>query len=284
MTAFARQETRADWGTALWELRSVNHRYLDMFIRLPEELRALDPQVREQVAANLKRGKVECFLRFQPAPGQSTSIEVNIEFAEQVAKASRQIDQMLYNPAPVQSLDVLGWPGVVAFASLDMEAIGEGVMAVLNQALSDLVKTRSREGENIENFIRARLEEMPPLIASVRERLPEIIDRMREKLRSRLAELKGELDEQRLEQEIVIFAQKVDVAEELDRLETHIAEIERALSGDKAVGRRLDFLMQELNREANTLSSKSADSETTRAAVGLKVIIEQMREQVQNVE
>lgn len=158
MTAFARQETRADWGTALWELRSVNHRYLDMFIRLPEELRALDPQVREQVAANLKRGKVECFLRFQPAPGQSTSIEVNIEFAEQVAKASRQIDQMLYNPAPVQSLDVLGWPGVVAFASLDMEAIGEGVMAVLNQALSDLVKTRSREGENIENFIRARLE------------------------------------------------------------------------------------------------------------------------------
>jgi uncharacterized protein (TIGR00255 family) len=284
MTAFARQETRADWGTAVWELRSVNHRYLDIFVRMPEELRALETQVRGQVAARLRRGKVECFLRFQAMPGEAATIEVNSELAEQLVHASREVDQMLYNPAPVHSMDVLRWPGVVATPSLDLEAIGAAVLAVLGRALDEIVQTRSREGKKIAAFLGERLDEMPPLVANVRERLPAVIQGMREKLHARLAELKAELDEQRLEQEIVIFAQKVDVAEELDRLETHVAEVRRVLGQGQPAGRRLDFLMQELNREANTLSSKSADAETTRVAVELKVIIEQMREQAQNVE
>lgn len=284
MTAFARQEARADWGAALWELRSVNHRYLDIVVRLPEELRALETKVREQVAARLRRGKVEGFLRFQAMPGLGTAIEVNSELAEQLAHASREIDQMLYNPAPVHSLDVLRWPGVVVTPSLDLEVIGTAVLAVLGRALDEMVQTRSREGEKIAAFLAERLNKVPPLLASVRERLPAVIQGMRDKLYARLAELKAEVDEQRLEQEIVIFAQKVDVAEELDRVEAHVAEVRRVLGQDQPVGRRLDFLMQELNREANTLSSKSADAETTRVAVELKVIIEQMREQVQNVE
>jgi uncharacterized protein (TIGR00255 family) len=284
MTAFARQEARADWGAALWELRSVNHRYLDIVVRLPEELRALETKVREQVAARLRRGKVEGFLRFQAMPGLGTAIEVNSELAEQLAHASREIDQMLYNPAPVHSLDVLRWPGVVGTPSLDLEVTGTAVLAVLGRALDEMVQTRSREGEKIAAFLAERLDKVPPLLASVRERLPAVIQGMRDKLHARLAELKAEVDEQRLEQEIVIFAQKVDVAEELDRVEAHVAEVRRVLGQDQPVGRRLDFLMQELNREANTLSSKSADAETTRVAVELKVIIEQMREQVQNVE
>jgi len=284
MTAFARQETRADWGTAVWELRSVNHRYLDIFVRMPEELRALETQVREQVAARLRRGKVECFLRFQAMPGEAATIELNSELAEQLAHASREVDQMLYNPAPIHSMDVLRWPGVVATPSLDLEAIGAAVLAVLGRALDEIVQTRSREGEKIAAFLGERLDAVLPPLASVRERLPAVIQGMRDKLHARLAELKAEVDEQRLEQEIVIFAQKVDVAEELDRIETHVAEVRRVLGQGQPAGRRLDFLMQELNREANTLSSKSADAETTRVAVELKVIIEQMREQAQNVE
>lgn len=284
MTAFARRDTQEDWGSAVWELRTVNHRYLDIYTRLPEELRALEPQVREHVGRRVKRGKVECNLRFQAAPGDTASITFNEVLVKELAKATREIDQMLYNAAPVHAMDVLRWPGVVAAGALNMEAIGRAVLALLDQALDDLVQTRSREGEQMDTLLRARLEDMGPLVAGVRDRLPEIVDGMRERLRARLGELRSELDEQRLEQEIVIFAQKVDVSEELDRLDTHITEVERVLSEDRPVGRRLDFLMQELNREANTLSSKSADSDTTRAAVGLKVLIEQMREQVQNVE
>ncbi len=284
MTAFARREAHADWGSATWELRSVNHRYLEVYTRLPEELRLLEPQVRELVGQRVKRGKVECNLRFQSAFGEAAAFSVNTELARELAKASREIDQFLYNPAPVHSMDVLRWPGVLIPSPLDTDTVGRGIMELLRQSLDSLVETRNREGEKIDALLRSRLDEMTPLVASVRGRMPQVIDGTRERIRAKLGELRAELDEQRVEQEIVIFAQKVDAAEELDRLDAHVTEVQRVLSGNKPIGRRLDFLMQELNREANTLASKSADAETTRAAVDLKVLIEQMREQVQNVE
>jgi uncharacterized protein (TIGR00255 family) len=284
MTAFARREVQAPWGSAWWELRSVNHRYLEVATRLPEELRALEPEVRARVGERLGRGKVDCTLRYQPAFAAGGNVRVNQALAEQIARASREIDQLIYNPAPVHSLDVLRWPGVLEADAPDMEAVGAAVLALLGQALDDLVATREREGAHIAGFLQARVGEMEPLVARARARVPEVVAATRERLRGRLAELRAEVDSQRLEQEIVLFAQRVDVAEELDRLTIHFAEVRRVLGEGKPVGRRLDFLMQELNREANTLGSKSADPETTRAAVDLKVLIEQMREQVQNVE
>lgn len=284
MTAFARREAHENWGSATWELRSVNHRYLEVYTRIPEELRVLEPQVREQVGQRAKRGKVECNLRFQSAFGEAAAFSINTELAKELVRASREVDQFLYNPAPVHSMDVLRWPGVLVPSPLDADIVGRGVLELLEQALDSLVETRDREGNKIHTLLSTRLDEMSPLVASVRERLPQLVDGTRERVRAKLAELRAEVDEQRLEQEILIFAQKVDAAEELDRLDAHITEVRRVLSSDKPVGRRLDFLMQELNREANTLASKSADAQTTRAAVDLKVIIEQMREQVQNVE
>ncbi len=284
MTAFARREAQENWGSATWELRSVNHRYLEVYTRLPEELRFLEPQVRERVAQRVKRGKVECNLRFQSAFGEAAAFSVNTELAKDLAKASREVDQFLYNPAPVHSMDVLRWPGVLIPSPLDTDIVGQGILELLGRSLDSLVETRGREGEKIGALLDTRLDEMVPLVVSVRERLPQVVDGTRERLRAKLAELRTEVDEQRLEQEILIFAQKTDTAEELDRLDAHIIEVRRVLSSDKPVGRRLDFLMQELNREANTLASKSADAETTRASVDLKVNIEQMREQVQNVE
>ncbi len=284
MTAFARREIQEDWGSAIWELRTVNHRYLDIYTRLPEELRALEPEVRQRVSGRVKRGKVECLLRFEAAPDDSTTIKVNTELAGQLATASREIDRLLYNAAPVASIDVMRWPGVLSIDKPDMDVVGQSILALLDSAVTDLIATRKREGGKISAFLCARLEEMGPHVADVRARIPGVIAATMERLRKRLEELRNEVDAQRLEQEIVIFAQKVDVAEELDRLETHIAEVRRVLSENKPVGRRLDFLMQEFNREANTLASKSAAADTSLAAVELKVIIEQMREQIQNVE
>ncbi len=284
MTAFARREAQKDWGGATWELRSVNHRYLEVFVRLPEELRFLEPQVRERAGMRVKRGKVECNLRFQSAVGETAPFSVNTDLARELAKTSREIDQFLYNPAPVHSMDVMRWPGVLVPSPLDADLVGSGILELFDESMDSLVETRRREGKKIHALLVSRLDDMSPIVTGVRERMPQIVNASRERIREKLGELRADLDEQRVEQEIVIFAQKVDAAEELDRLDAHITEVRRVLSSDKPIGRRLDFLMQELNREANTLASKSADAETTRAAVDLKVLIEQMREQVQNVE
>ncbi len=284
MTAFARREIQEDWGSAVWELRTVNHRYLDIYTRLPEEMRALEPEVRQRISGRIKRGKVECSLRFESAPGDSTTMNVNMDLAGRLTQASRDIDQLLHNAAPVASMDIMRWPGVLCIDKPDMDVVGKSIVGLLDGAVADLIATRKREGEQTSAFLRGRLDDMVPHVADVRARIPGIIAGARERLRTRLEELRNEVDAQRLEQEIVIFTQKVDVAEELDRLETHIAEVRRVLSEKKPVGRRLDFLMQEFNREANTLASKSAAAETSLAAVELKGIIEQMREQIQNIE
>ncbi|WJW75716.1 YicC/YloC family endoribonuclease [Thiohalobacter sp. IOR34] len=284
MTAFARQEGEGEWGSLTWELRSVNHRYLEIGLRLPEELRSLEPVVRERAAARLKRGKLECNLRFRPAPRQADAIELDEDYLRRLAAALGRVDGALEAARPPDVLDVLRWPGVMLERQQDVGPVAEAALALFGRALDELVETREREGAGLRELILARLAAMEPLIAATRRRLPEVRARIRERLRARLEEVAAEPDSDRLEQELVYLAQKMDVDEELDRLEAHVAEVRKVLDRDEAVGRRLDFLMQELNREANTLASKSADAETTGVAVELKVLIEQMREQVQNVE
>lgn len=284
MTAFARREAHTELGILIWELRSVNFRYLDITPRLPEELRALEPSLREHVGARVRRGKVECTLRYNAAAASAAELQVNLALADQVAKASREIDRLLFNPAPVVSLDVLRWPGVVQTATTDLEALGGSAIRLLDAALDDLVDTRGREGIKISQLISQRCDELKSIVSEVRQRLPTIIKAMRDRLTQRLAEVKTELDATRLEQEMVFFTQKIDISEELDRLDAHVTEVRRLLKQTRPIGRQLDFLMQEMNREANTLGSKSVDTETTRASVNLKVLVEQMREQIQNVE
>ncbi len=284
MTAFSRQEASSEVGDLVLELRTVNHRYLDISLRLPEELRNLEPTLREQIAARLGRGKLECNLRYAAPELVDADLPVDDERVKRIAHACRHIDSYLYSPAPISSLDVLRMPGVIQTSPVDLEQLKTAVSQLLGLALDDLVAAREREGQKLAQVIRERCDSMDAIVQAVKQQLPEILQQWREKLLERINEAKLELDQDRLEQEMVYLAQKTDVAEEIDRLSMHIEEVKRVLEGNKPVGRRLDFLMQELNREANTLGSKSIHADTTRASVDLKVFIEQMREQVQNIE
>ena len=284
MTAFARQENTDTWGTAYWELRSVNNRYLDIVPRLPEDVRSLETAVRDRIRARIKRGKVDCTLRLTMGNQGGSLFALNLELAARLAEASREIDGLLQNPARVNAMDILRWPGVVQTEAPDLDVLGRAVLDLLERALDELVTGREREGQAIEALIAGRCQEMSDIVATVRKHLPEALAEYRQRLVERLAEVREQLDVERLEQEMVLMAHKTDVAEELDRLDAHIAEVRRVLAEEDPAGRRLDFLMQELNREANTLAAKSMDADTTRASVDLKVLIEQMREQVQNVE
>jgi len=284
MTAFARCESASEWGTLSWEIRAVNHRYLEQNFRMPEELRAIESKAREVLTQRLGRGKIECNLRFQPQTGETTSLNINEEFAKQLVAASREVDHLLYNSAAINAMDVLRWPGVLSSDNADWKQLQQQSLVLLNDALDELISTREREGERLKAMIIERLDAMQEIVSNVRKRMPEIIKGQRDKVVERLQALDVKLDENRFEQEAAILAQKIDVDEEMDRLATHLDEVRRNLESKKPVGRRLDFLMQELNREANTLGSKSIDIETTRASVDLKVFIEQMREQIQNIE
>lgn len=284
MTAFARVSGEIPEAELTWELRSVNHRYLETFVRLPEELRGLEPQVRERVNARLGRGKVECVLRCRWSSQLVNAIEVDDERLEALLGACRTVETRSAEARSPGVVELLRWPGVVREPEPDTAPVQALALSLLDQALDQLVATREREGQQIRELLLARLDGVEAQVERARRRLPEIRDRIRQKLEARLAELQADVDRDRLEQELVFLAQKMDVDEELDRLSGHVAETRRVLERDEPVGRRLDFLMQEFNREANTLGSKSADGETTAIAVELKVLIEQMREQVQNVE
>jgi uncharacterized protein (TIGR00255 family) len=284
MTAFARVAGERAGADLTWELRSVNHRYLEAFVRLPEELRAMEPLVRERVNARLGRGKLECALRCRWASRQDGALELDQDRIKALLEACREIETRSAEAGSPGVMDLLRWPGVVREPQPDTGAAQEQALALLDEALDELVATREREGAQIKTLLAARLDGIEQQVSRARERLPEVRARIREKLHARVAELLEKVDNDRLEQELVMLAQKMDVDEELDRIGTHVAETRRVLERDEPVGRRLDFLMQEFNREANTLGSKSADSETTAVSVELKVLIEQMREQVQNVE
>lgn len=283
MTAFARHEQATAHGTLSWELRSVNHRYLEPHLRLPEAFRDLEGAVREALRQGLSRGKVECTLRFaEESAGKP--LQVDSERARQLIAAAEQVAALIQQPAPLNPLEVLAWPGVLVADSADPQALNAAALKLFDQALSELKAGRAREGAELAKLLNDRLDSILEEVAALRELVPQMLAGQRAKIETRFAEMQAELDPQRLEQELVLLAQKSDVAEELDRLSTHVNEVRRVLKAGGAAGRRLDFLMQELNREANTLGSKAFDPRSTQAAVNLKVLIEQMREQVQNIE
>lgn len=285
MTGFARREAKLSWGTAVWEIRSVNHRYLEPSFRLPEDFREIEPHLREAMRKALQRGKVEASLSIQWEQEGEADLGINISRVAQLTKAAQQINNFLgAAAAPINALDILKYPGVLQKQEVDREAMQSAVLKMFDSALEGLIEHRTREGNELEQLILQRLDAVSAQVVKVRARMPEILAAQREKLQTKLAALQVDLDPERLEQEIVLLAQKADVDEELDRLDTHVIEVKRSLKQTDSLGRRLDFLMQELNREANTLSSKSIVSDTTQAAVELKVLIEQMREQVQNIE
>ena len=285
MTAFTRIESRHDSDEIQWEIRSVNHRYLDLSVRLPEDLRRLEPQIRSRAGASLGRGKVECTLRVLPCSTPIGELSVDHDLAARVARAAHAIAELLPESAPVNPVDILRWPGVVqARVAVASERIECAALALFDRALGDLVEMREREGARIEAMIRERLDELTVQARRGREMLPAIVQSFGERLRARLNEPGASLDESRVEQELALIAQRMDVAEEIDRLEAHIEEIRITLDKPGPIGRRLDFLMQELNREANTLGSKSVSVTTSSMSIDIKVLIEQMREQIQNVE
>ena len=284
MTGFARKEAQGDWGVLTWEIRSINHRYLELFFRLPEEARPLEGKLREIVKKHTSRGKLECTLRLDKSHRAGAPFRVNTDLLAHVIKESESIAAQLGKARPVSPVEVLRWPGVTEEIESDPASMHAAALQLLEEAMVSLNAARSREGQRMAEMISQRSAAMRALVAEIRQRLPEVREKLHSKLLERLGKLDMQADETRLEQELVLLLQKMDVDEELDRLESHVEEVAAILLRDEPVGRRLDFLLQEFNREANTLSSKSQDTETTRAAVEMKVLIEQMREQVQNVE
>ncbi len=284
MTAFARTESVSDLGEISLEMRSVNHRYLEMVFRLPEELRRFEPRYRELISKRFSRGRVDANMRFKPRDLNADGAELN---PEAVAKLNAVVDQLttaMPSLGQLRAVDVLNWPGVIKTPELEMDRLGAQAEEIFLEALDQMADRRAREGGSLNELITGRMDEMRTIVGNLKPVIPEFETHFRERLNERLKSVIEELDSSRLEQEVMLFLQKSDVAEELDRLTLHIDEVDRVLSSNKPVGRRLDFLMQELNREANTLGSKAADPRVTAASVDLKVLIEQSREQVQNIE
>ncbi|MGF1699854.1 YicC family protein [Photobacterium makurazakiensis] len=283
MTAYARREVKGDWGTAIWEIRSVNQRYLETYLRMPEQFRSLEPVLRERFRKRLARGKVECNLRFEANPAASKELTINEELAKQVIKAATWVKDAS-GEGNIGPFQVLNWPGVMEAPEQDLDAINKDLLVGFDAAVNDFIAARASEGENMKDLIVQRLDAISVEAATVRSMMPEVIKWQRERIMTRLEEAKVELDANRIEQELIMMAQKSDVAEELDRLDSHVKETQKIMKKGGACGRRLDFMMQEFNRESNTLASKSINTEITAAAVELKVLIEQMREQIQNIE
>jgi uncharacterized protein (TIGR00255 family) len=283
MTGFARRERQFPWGLIAWELKTVNHRYLEISCRLPEEFRAAEVDFRQAVSAAVRRGKVDCSLHFRPVAAAG-ALEIDGDVLGAISQRAREIAAQTGAAARIDVMDLLRWPGVVREQNRDAAPLIGAAQTLLAEALTELARFRDSEGGRLRDALEQRCAGLMDFAGQVAERLPEVRARIRARLLERIASLTSDVDHERLEQELAILAQRLDVDEEIDRLRGHVAEVRKALGNSEPAGRRLDFLMQELNREANTLSSKSQDIETTRAAVDMKVLIEQMREQVQNVE
>jgi len=288
MTAFARVQESNDSGLITWELRSVNHRYLEPGLKLPDEFRQLEPEIRKLLGRYLTRGKIDLSLRYKIDQQQQGKIGLNEDILHSLREAEQQVLNIVHEGSKLSVSDILSWPGVINEGERDFTGLHQLAVSCLDSALQQLQQSREAEGSALEEMIRSRCAKASDIVAEVRRHRPEMMTALREKWEStldeKLQQWRESANENRLEQELVMLAQKLDVEEELDRLDTHIAEVLNVLDRDEAVGRRLDFLMQELNREANTLGSKSQDGVTTQQAVDLKVLIEQMREQVQNIE
>ncbi len=284
MTAFARRELRGNFGLLMCEIRSVNHRYLEPTLRLSDIVRELEMPLREKLRQQLSRGKLEVWIKHETVDNDVAHIRINHDLAARLVAAASEIDHMTRHAAPLNAADILRMPGVVCTLEANQQDVATAALELFDATLADFIAMRQREGFALATMINARLEALVTECDTVAERMPLIIEHFRQRLISRLQDIKAELNAERLEQEMVLFAHKIDVAEELDRLTAHIAEIRRVLKQGGAVGRKLDFLMQELNREANTLGSKSVSADSSLSSVELKVLIEQMREQIQNIE
>jgi uncharacterized protein (TIGR00255 family) len=284
MTGFARQEANHAWGALVCEIRSVNHRYLESHFRLPEALRAIEPELRNRLRNAVHRGKVELSFQSKVEGTGTGDLKVNLDLVQKLADAVRQIDAVVDAAAPVNSVDLLQWPGVLDSEAVESDLLQQAALALFEQTLKHFNAHREREGAELAQIIGQRLDALGEEVDKVKAVLPAIMQAQRDKLLDRIAAIQEEVHQDRLEQELIFYAHKADVAEELDRLVTHVSEVRLALKTKGAIGRRLDFLMQELNREANTLASKSIAADTTQSAVELKILIEQMREQIQNIE
>ncbi|ASU23390.1 YicC family protein [Vibrio qinghaiensis] len=284
MTAYARKEVKGDWGTAVWEIRSVNQRYLETYFRLPEQFRGLEPVLRERFRQRLARGKVECHLRYEANPAAKSELNINEALANQVIKAANQVMHMTGELSRINPFQIMQWPGVMETPEQDMDSINKALLAGFDDAIIEFIDARGREGDNMKALIEQRLTAISEEVVKVRARMPEILQWQRERLLTKFEEAKIELDATRVEQELILLAQKSDVAEELDRLDSHVKEARNVLKKGGSCGRKLDFMMQEFNRESNTLASKSIATDITASGVELKVLIEQMREQIQNIE
>lgn len=284
MTAFARTQSQGPWGSAVCELKSVNHRYLEIRVHLPDALYELEQPIHDCLRQYIKRGKVECYFRFQAGESVQQDIQINLPLVKRLIEASQTVAQFTSGPMTINPIDILEWPGVIQTQEVRTEGVNEDIMELLSLAVKDLLDTRLREGEELKNIFLQRLDSMEIELAKAKEGIPFILQHQRERLIKHFNDAMLEMDKHRLEQEMLMFTQKIDVTEEIERIETHITEVRRVLKHGGVIGRRLDFLMQELNREANTLGSKSVDVDTTRASLEMKVLIEQLREQMQNVE
>ncbi len=284
MTAFSLQEQTNNAGSFLWEIRTVNHRFLDVSLRLPEEFRTHENTFRNFIRTRLKRGKVEASLRYTPSDQSQSETQENVPLAKALLIACQQIESFTDNTEPLKAVDILQWPGVASDPLPDTASSVESITDLLEITLKELISTREREGEKLSQMIEERCDQVAELVMSIRKRRPTVLASIRENILNKIDDLKISPDQSRLEQELVFLAQKLDVDEELDRIMAHLDEITNVLEYDEPIGRRLDFLMQELNREANTLSAKSNDTESTQISIDLKVFIEQMREQIQNIE
>jgi len=283
MTAFSRHEIKGDWGNAVWEIRSVNQRFLETYFRLPEQFRSIEPVLRERFRKQLNRGKVECNLRFNANPGEKSNLSMNTALAENLLKHANWINDQTLN-SQINPIEIMRWPGVMEAEESDMNAIQAEILAGFDQALEDFIVARADEGTNMKVLIEQRLDGIVEQADIVKGHMPEIIAWQRKRITDKFADANIELESSRVEQELVLLAQKMDVDEEIDRLFSHVKETRSILKKGGAQGRRLDFMMQEFNREANTLGSKSINADITNSAVELKVLIEQMREQIQNIE
>ena len=284
MTAFARVEENHTMGNFVWELRSINHRYLEVNFRLPEEVRSIEFELRKIIQSRLSRGKVDCTIRLRPTADSDVNLSINQKLLDSLLQQARALQAQVPEATALNPVELLSWPGVTEQNQIDQAELNKLAKQLFDKALTALIEQRGLEGGRMQELVVQRGNQLKELVQTVRQRRPEVLAAIRTKITTRIDDLQIDTDQNRLEQELVFITQKLDVEEELDRLDSHLQELDAVTNNDQAVGRRLDFLMQELNREANTLSSKSADIITTQAAVDMKVLIEQMREQVQNIE
>ena len=284
MTAYGRVENSEGQNSISCEIRSVNHRYSEISIRMPEELRPLEQKIRDHISGKIKRGKIECNIRIEKHNAYNEALSINQDLLKNIIEAAKRINSDLSTSAPLDSLDLLRWPGVLEKSTLDVKEIDKLLFPLVNEAIDIVIDTRQREGEKIKKMLTDRCTKIKEIINNVKKQIPDILKNYRKKLTQRVQEISVEIDNDRLEQELLFLSQKADIEEEIDRLGAHVDEVVRVIDRKEPVGRRLDFLMQEMNRESNTLGSKSNHIYTSNASVELKVVIEQMREQIQNIE